>query len=689
NKTGSDELLTKVLVEFTESKTDDEKSWHIESDLLLFAKNLLTEDGYVHIGKLKDLTLNDFFKIKSSLRAELQKFEKSIIAESEKAIDIIKKAGLTVKDFSQTNSGIYGYFDKTSKGRMDYLEPNSHVVKTIYEDKWAAGKTSKETITQVDSIKAELSDLFFAIQKIKEKGYSNYTLLQLINRNIYSLAVLNEIEKLLNEYKSENNIIHISEFNKMIAKIVLNEPIPFIYERLGERYNNYLIDEFQDTSVLQFQNLLPLIDNALASGNFTMLVGDGKQAIYRFRGGEVEQFAQLPKVFAHNDNKLVLEREAALERSFNPQFLKNNFRSKREIIEFNNSFFKSIALKLNEKYQSIYHDLEQGFNPENTGGFVHIEFTDKNKEDFQLHNKQKTLETIHQLLTENYSLKDIAVLVRKNSDGSEIANYLTEHGIDVISSDSLLLNKSQEVHFIHSILSYLSNNENDIVHVEILEYLIHKNYLSTKNISELIIEKNKIGMNRFLISIVPEFNYTKLSKIPVYELCEEIIRIFKLNQTPNAYIQFYLDEVLNFSIKKNININDFIEHWNDKKDKISLIVPDGINAVRIMTIHRSKGLEFPVVILPFLESKIENGKKHTWINIDNGNFSNLPSVIVPMSKELEKTAYASIYEEEKNKSLLDYFNVLYVALTRPEERLYIFTGKYSESANLTTVSSIF
>ncbi len=161
-------------------------------------------------------------------------------------------------------------------------------------------------------------------------------LFSLINKNIYSLAVLNEIEKLLTEYKTQNNILHISEFNKMISKIVLNEPIPFIYERLGERYNNYLIDEFQDTSVMQFQNLLPLIDNSLANGHFTMLVGDGKQAIYRWRGGEVEQFAMLPNVFKHNDNPLVLEREEALIRNHIPQMLDKNYRSKREVIEFNN-----------------------------------------------------------------------------------------------------------------------------------------------------------------------------------------------------------------------------------------------------------------------------------------------------------------------------------------------------------------
>ncbi len=202
----------------------------------------------------------------------------------------------------------------------------------------------------------------------------------------------------------------------MIAKIVLNEPIPFIYERLGEKYSNYLIDEFQDTSVLQFQNLLPLIENSLASGHFTLLVGDGKQAIYRWRGGEVEQFAVLPEVFRHNDNPMVLERQDALIRNHDPKVLNKNFRSKREVIEFNNSVFRTLSAKLNEKYRNIYDDLEQGFDPENKGGLVQVEFIEGEKDDFREKNKERTLELIRDLVMDDYQLKDIVVLVRKNTD---------------------------------------------------------------------------------------------------------------------------------------------------------------------------------------------------------------------------------------------------------------------------------
>jgi ATP-dependent exoDNAse (exonuclease V) beta subunit len=676
---GSDERLTKALIEFTESKTDDEKSWHIETDLMKFAKNLLNEEGAVYIEKLKDLSVDDFFKIKETLSVEISRFEKGVIAEAQKANLLILNSGVTSKHFFQGDRGIAGYFDKLAKGRMDYISPNNYVISTVGDDKWYAGKITKEDQSNIDAIRSQLLDAFNIIQVMKDDDFSDYTLFQLINRNIYSLAVLNEIEKLLNEYKSQNNIVHISEFNKMIAKIVLNEPIPFIYERLGERYNNYLIDEFQDTSVLQFQNLLPLIDNSLASGYFTMLVGDGKQAIYRWRGGEVEQFALLPEIFSHNDNPLVLEREDALKRNHSPQVLNRNFRSKREIIEFNNSLFRILSGKLNEKYRNIYDSLEQEFNHENIGGYVQVEFLEEQQEEWREKNFVRTYEIIFQLLNDNYQLKDIAVLVRKNTDGSDIANYLTEMNIPVISSDSLLLSNSTDVNFLHSILKFLANTHDNIVHAEILEYLIAAGYIKEKALDELIMQKNAGGLLGIIRSVSPQFNVVTLSKMALYELVEELIGLFRLNAIPNAYIQFYLDEVLNYSIKKNNNINDFIEYWEEKKDKASLVIPQGMDAVNIMTIHRAKGLEFPVVILPFSNGKVKHGKDNLWITLENEKLPGFPSALVPTSESLNDTVFAHLYEEEKSKSLLDSMNVLYVAFTRPEERMYILADKPSKN----------
>ncbi|MDO9186153.1 MAG: UvrD-helicase domain-containing protein [Bacteroidia bacterium] len=686
---GTDETLTKALVEFTESKTDDEKSWHIENDLKYFAKNLLTEDGAVHIEKLRQLSVSDFFKIKDTIQEEIKKFEAFINGCGKEALKIISDAGIEHEKFAGGANGIGKYFTYLAESRFDKLTPSATIQKNIDSDSWYAGKASVSDKAGIDAIKGTLTKLYNEAFAYIQHNLQEVTLFRLINTTIYSLAVLNEIEKLLNEYKAQNNILHISEFNKLIAKIVLNEPIPFIYERLGERYNNYLIDEFQDTSVLQFQNLLPLIDNSLASGHFTMLVGDGKQAIYRWRGGEVEQFAMLPEVFAHNNNPLVLEREQALKRNHNPQVLDKNYRSKREIIEFNNAIFRTLSNKLNEKFKSIYETLEQGFNPENSGGFVQVEFLDAEKEEMREQNLERTYLIIQDLLIQNFQLRDVAILVRKNTDGSEIANYLSNKGIEVISSDSLLLSNSAEVNFIYSLLRYLNNTSDQIIQAELLEYLVASKRVENTDINQLLVE-NKQDFISVIKLVCRDFNSNALSKMALYELCEELVRLFKLNTIPNAYIQFYLDEVLNYSIKQNNNLNDFIDYWEDKKEKASLIVPLGMNAVTIMTIHRAKGLEFPAVILPFSNGKVEKGKKHLWVDLENNKIPQLQSALVSASESLRETPYGDQYDDEKNKSLLDSLNVLYVALTRPEERLYILTGKPSKSpGNLSTVSDMF
>lgn len=687
---GTDESLTKALVEFTESKTDDEKSWHIENDLKYFAKNLLNEDGAVHIDKLRSLSVDDFFKIKSTLQSEIERFETHIRKCGGDALKLIKDAGVGHDKFAGGANGIAKYFTYLSEAKFKKLTPSKTVRKHIDADNWYAAKTSESDKGIIDDIKDSLLGLFDNAWDYVQANIQEITLFKSINTTIYSLAVLNEIEKLLNDYKEQNNILHISEFNKMIAKVVLNEPVPFIYERLGEKYNNYLIDEFQDTSVLQFQNLLPLIDNSLASGHFTMLVGDGKQAIYRWRGGEVEQFDILPKVFAHNDNPLVLEREAALIRNYNPQVLDKNYRSKREIIEFNNSIFRTLSGKLNDKFKSIYDTLEQGFNPENKGGFVQVEFLVGEKEEVREQNLERTYVIIQDLLAQNFQLKDIAILIRKNTDGSEVANYLSGKGVEVISSDSLLLSNSAEVNFLYSLLRYLNNAHDQIIHAELLEYLVESKRIDNTDINKLLVENSAGSFLSILVEVCPEFNSLALSKMALYELNEELVRLFKLNTNPNAYIQFYLDEVLNYSIKQNNNLKDFIEYWSEKKDKASLIVPQGMNAVTIMTIHRAKGLEFPVVILPFSNGRVDTGKKHLWVDVENPKIPELSSALVAANESLTDTIYADIYTDEKNKSLLDSLNVLYVALTRPEERMYILTGKPSKTpANLNTVSDMF
>ncbi|MCK4638739.1 MAG: UvrD-helicase domain-containing protein, partial [Bacteroidales bacterium] len=262
SRVGTDEKLTKVLMRFTEDKTENEQNWNIETDLQTFAKSLLKEDGQYQIEKLKKLTLDDFLKINKKILENIKKFEDSVKEKAGIAIQLIHKNNVSISSFYYGNQGIGKYFDNLFNGDFEKIKPNSRVIQTIEKNKWYSGKTDDYQKYAIDNIKSELKEIYFDIEENIINGYSKYMVLKLLRRNIYPLAVLNEIEKILNEIKTQNNIVHISEFNKRIADIVLNEPVPFIYERLGEKYKYFLIDEFQDTSVLQWHNLLPLIDNS-------------------------------------------------------------------------------------------------------------------------------------------------------------------------------------------------------------------------------------------------------------------------------------------------------------------------------------------------------------------------------------------------------------------------------------------
>ncbi|MBN4062153.1 UvrD-helicase domain-containing protein [Bacteroidales bacterium AH-315-I05] len=675
SRVGSNEKLTKALVEFTESKADDEKSWHIENELLSFSKYLLEEDGKIHIEKLKNISLDDFFKIRNQLVGQIKEFESEVKKIGKKALQTIENAGVERSTFYYGD--LPNYFKKLNALNVNGLLPGPRLESAMEEGNWFSGKATDFDKENINAIKPELEDLYLKAINYVESHEKDFHLFSLIYKNIYSLAVLNEIEQIIDEIRNDKNLIHISEFNQRIAEIVMNEPIPFIYERIGSRYTHYLIDEFQDTSVLQWHNLLPLIDNSLATGNFNMVVGDGKQAIYRWRGGEVEQIAHLPKVKNRHNNPLIAEREATLQRWHKEKTLANNFRSKAEIVQFNNFFFKKLSERLNGDYQKIYEAVEQNFDEKNTGGMVSIEVLGKNEE---LTIEEETLTRVKQLiencLRDGFELSEIAILCRKNMEASAVAVYLLEQGIDVVSAESLLLSNSSEVNFIISILQWIVNSNDQIAKTAILQFLVKSDKIQGE-IHGVLSEATRNGMDEVLRKNSLYIRRNKLIQLPVYECIEEIIRVYDLNDETNIYIAFFLDFAHRYSIKNSNNFSEFLHHWEEQKNKQSIVLPDGLNAVRLLTIHKSKGLEFPVVIFPFANWAVKVKKDDLWVTLEHPKINGLKSALLPTNKTLEKTDYSAQYVDEESKSLLDDFNLLYVAFTRPRERLHVLTSEDS------------
>jgi len=698
NQVGSNDILTKLLVEFVQSKADEDKNWNIENDLFTVSKSLLKEDSQVFVEKLKDLQLGDFIKINSDLNKYIRNFEKSLSKPGQEAIQIIDSRGIPLESFFRGNSGITAYFKRFAENDYKKILPNSYTLATIENDKWHATKASVQDKSDIDEIKSSLITLYNQINDLIKDQLENYKTYSEIIKNLYPVAILSSIEKLMTEYKAENNIVLISEFNKRISEVVLAEPVPFIYERVGEKYQHFLVDEFQDTSILQWQNLLPLIDNSLADGNKNLIVGDGKQAIYRWRNGEVEQFAHLPKVFNRSDDAVSEQREDALIRNYAEKQLNSNFRSKPEIVKFNNALFTFLKSYLPEDLKQIYNGVEQKYLEGNEGGYVNIDFYNKDSSDYNFadYNIHKVKEVISEVIDNGYLYEDIAILCRSNTHASQIAGSLLKEDIQVISSESLLINNSPEVRFLVATFKVLLSENNQLAKTEMVRWLLDSarisgnldEKLNTLNISQSSSKKDekKPGFWNLLSEEGFNVNRVSLLSLPVYEICEELIRIFNLNQKSDPYLQFFLDVIIEQSAKPEFDLAEMVLLWDQKKDKFSIVVPEGINAVKVMTIHKSKGLEFPIVIYPFAKESHKAHGEQLWVEFDDDSYSQLSTTLITTSKQIEETKFKETYDTEKSKSLLDLLNVMYVVLTRPTDQLYILAGelpkKRGESINV-------
>ncbi len=692
NKAGSDDILTRFLVEYSLSLTDNEKNWNIENELSNFAKILFKENSQIKLSASK-LELADYVEIRKNIHIFIKNFENTLFDLGKEAYNIIKSAELDIDDFFRKSTGVAGVFEKLSN-RIFVDKLNSYVLRTIEEDVWYTKSTDENTAYKIDNIIDQLRNIINKIYIIyNSNDFLKHNFYNILIGNIYKIALLSEVEKVFEEIRQEENIVHISEFNKRIADIVLKEPVPYIYERLGSYYKHYLIDEFQDTSVLQWLNLLPLIENSLAEGHFNMIVGDGKQAIYRWRNGEVEQFAALPSILGSNNDILLKQREQNLKIHFKEQILNNNYRSCKEIISFNNNFFNYLKDFLPDTYKNIYKEIVQGYNPLKTGGRVEIEFmsSDLTADEIKELQKDTIKNNIIKCIEDGFQYKDIAVIVRDNSNASCIASFLLEAGINVVSSESLLIKNSSKVRFLINIVKFIDDNYNKIACAAALQYLISENIITRypDNVNGNIFNADNLTKKHFLqILNINNINISlnKLKTLPVYDMFEELIRTFMLADTPDPFLQFLLEVVLDISVADKGSLMSFLIYWEEKQNKLSIELPDEMNAVRVMTIHKSKGLEFPIVIFPYYNNS--NKTDMLWVDTNEEELNKLKIALIPSKSEMETTSYKPVYEQEQNKRKLDLLNVLYVVMTRAEKRIYISGSNIKDSKDITNTSDI-
>lgn len=724
-----EKVLTDVVETYYRESAESGKSWGALPDRIREAAyDLLNESSHLAMQRVKDLEVEDWVGISRQIKDYLKIADRPTIEIAKKAVALMEEHSLTQSDFTQGAKGIFGYFSKRAEGEDTWKLPNTYVLGAVNEGKWYTAKAPNPIKNIIDSISAELTEYQEAIQQIVDGEGPKMSLLNLIDKHLYNLSLLGEIKKEFDALLRQSNQVHISEFNRKILEIVAKEPVPFIFERLGDKYNHILVDEFQDTSKLQFANLLPLIDNALGFGYFNLIVGDAKQSIYRFRGGDMDLILHLSKdqvgeiANLLGDNILTEERLLGVGSYLDVAHLRTNRRSYREVTDFNNSFFSTVAATVNNEMVSAVFD--ENFQQEvtedvKTQGHVQIEFLTQPKaveaDDSEegSHDSimvSRTLELVDELRAKGYQWRDIAILCRKKKEAVAIASALKERGNPLISDDSLLLTYAQTVNLLVSFMQVLQTPDNALVRYQ-AAHLFHRviqgelpNAQQQEAISLMCAEKDVTTFLAYFESMDITLSAFKLRQLGVYELCEKLITAFDLyNGLKEApYLFRFLDAVLDFSTRRSNHLADFLDFWDTAKGKTSITVPTNTDALRITTIHKSKGLEYPVVIVPNADwSFVPSGQRdRIWVNLEGFQERELlinkeieevgvverrlKSSVVSMVKELESTVLAEEYEEEKTRTLLENLNLLYVAFTRPIQRLYILaknTERWDRAGN--------
>ncbi len=690
---GQDEALTRLLISFILSQADQEEDTRIENRIIQLAFNLVDEDSTPYIERLKEIPLEEFGHAAGSLRQSVKSFERRIQQEGKAALDLIADHGLTAQAFYQGTRGIVAYFQHMAAGRVrEKIEPGKTAEKTISEDKWFAGKATDEEKATIESIKDRLIGHFETIRKTAARELETYRCAHALLATIYPLALLSEVERMVEEIKTEEVTLHISDFNKRISAIIAEQPVPFIYERLGERYQHYMIDEFQDTSLLQWQNLLPLVSNALADGHKSLVVGDGKQAIYRFRNGDVEQFASLPHLTDGIRSAGKSEWEVALSNNFRQIPLPFNWRSAKSVVHFNNAFFDFAKNLLHEDLQSIYGKVQQEERPNKPEGYVSVRFLDgtdrKEYEKAQLAAIWQTINTCHEA---GHALRDITVLCQTHRQGSMVAQALLKNNIPVISEESLLLSHSDEVNVFLATLRLLANPGDLIAAVEMITLLhrsgilhtslslhqcLHMAGLTGKQQSRQSAQSPMDGVGKVLQHHHIPLSFKDFTHLNIYDTCETLVRIFFSDTTPpDPFVAFFMDAIFEFTHRQALTYDDFLEWWEEKGKNYSIVVPVGVEAVQIMTIHKSKGLQFPVVIHPFADKKPNQLTRNgLWTDESRSGIQDPPVQYLRMTKkDLGGTPFEQDLEWEQAKTFLDMLNTTYVAFTRPVEKLFIIS----------------
>lgn len=655
------EDLSEWMFQYARTNLEEGNSWNFRHQLVQFSSILSQERNVELIDQLlqMELTKENYKR----LFEERNDFLQPIIDESNRLHDAFFQLGL----------------DESS------IPGKSQTIKTIRKlkvsNEWPAMSSNKEGVFSPTFLKnmepdskfelpLELKNDFIQFNERYMKNLASYNLIELYRKNFFNMALLQYVGKQLKSMMNDEQLIRISEFNKLISKLVRDEEAPYIYERLGVRFEHFLLDEFQDTSRLQWLNLIPLLLESLGHNRWNLIVGDAKQSIYRFNNGLAEQFVSLPAIYNPENDPQLAAKSTNLAMRGKKRNLHSNFRSAPEIVSFNNQLFEALRQKLPPNMAHFYDGLTQK-SEQQKKGFIHIESKNQ-KLDFE-ERLEKVIEFIEHSLTAGFLAGDICILTETNRSGNELAIGLTERKYHVVSQDSLLIHKDARVQLV---LSYLKRRASPQKTTETKKFaeLFFRMHESL-NTSHYLTYFEQVQHGEKLIRIFNDRRFLTdhfggestffTSYESVYDLVQKFIHLMGWKETKEPYLHHFMDIIYSFQLSRQSDIHQFLDYFEAQREKLALQMPDTQSAIKIMTIHKSKGLEFPVVILPSMDFTIALNSSSKFL------FEARDKIIYTFPAQKHKIPELDDFaQKESNAILLDKMNLFYVGMTRPELRLY-------------------
>lgn len=650
---GSSELLEWMLG-FSVDSIERGDSWNIRKSIRDFAASLFSDDFRAKRGRLSGNVFDrkNVSEYKDRLEGVMRSFEADVKTAAGAFVSAAERAGVKAEDFKGGSKSAFRIIWKFRDGEI-----SSAAKLYDFEDNpenWTAKRT-KANSERVDAVKGaytELNGLLSSLCMVFRNGYSRYMTASAIYRNIYSLGIAWDILRHADEYCRTNNIVLLSQSSEILGRIIGEDDAPFIYEKTGTWIEHYMLDEFQDTSLLQWSNFRPLLAESISNGMENLIVGDVKQSIYRWRGSD---WSILGSKVHHAFDKSQI---ACIH-------LDENWRSLPVLVDFNNRFFEyagdcaarvfsskyglSVSDPLASEIRNIYTGFEQKVPSARRGrgeGLMEFGVIPKSSGDgydWKDVASEMLVERVRSLLASGYARKDIAVLVRSRDDGFRASDILSKNGYKVISEDSLSISSSGLINSVIASLRYLNDPQDSL---------------------SRILDPGVVDLGR--------------ASLPLYELCEDLISMHvkadpEAASSQSSFIECFLDMVLDYVADRGSSLNAFLEWWDGHGSSKRLSAPEGQDAIMVMTIHKAKGLGFKVCILPYLHESLEaKGGSLLWLDSGDPDLGSIGLFPVAATKDLADTLCSADYYRNKSCEYIDCLNLAYVALTRAKECVVAF-----------------